>query len=110
LTQHINLNIKTFMGTSVNAPKSQDLDGLNCHAGAALPSTGVHVWLDSFKPGGIAYDCKSFRISVGICLSQLFWTVVTADNALELVGFVKELKNDVESWLKQEHPELISSQ
>ena len=35
---------------------------------------------------------------------------VTTDNALELIGFVKELKNDVESWLKREHPELISSQ
>ena len=35
---------------------------------------------------------------------------VTTDNALELIEFVKELKDDVEAWLTREHPELISSQ
>ena len=32
----------------------------------------------------------------------------TRENALELIEFVKELKADVESWLEQEHPDLIS--
>ena len=32
----------------------------------------------------------------------------TRDNALELIKFVQELKSDVESWLKKEHPELFS--
>ncbi len=31
---------------------------------------------------------------------------VTRDNAVELIEFVKELKCDVESWLKINHPEL----
>lgn len=33
---------------------------------------------------------------------------VTRDNAVELIEFVKELKSDVESWLKKKHPELFS--
>ena len=33
---------------------------------------------------------------------------VTRDNAVELIEFVKKLKSDVESWLKNEHPELFS--
>ena len=33
---------------------------------------------------------------------------VTKDNAHELIEFVKELRCDVESWLKKEHPELFS--
>jgi len=32
----------------------------------------------------------------------------TQDNALELIDFVKELKDDVESWLEKEHPDLFS--
>jgi hypothetical protein len=32
---------------------------------------------------------------------------VTTDNALELIEFVKELKSNVESWLKQKHPDLV---
>jgi hypothetical protein len=32
--------------------------------------------------------------------------VATEDDAKELVGFVDNLKNEVEAWLDQEHPEL----
>jgi hypothetical protein len=32
---------------------------------------------------------------------------VTTNNVLELIEFVKDLKSDVESWLKQNHPEPI---
>ena len=33
---------------------------------------------------------------------------VARDNAVELIEFVRELKSDVESWLKKEHPKLMS--
>ncbi len=32
---------------------------------------------------------------------------VTQDDVRELIGFVKELKNSVLDWLKENHPELI---
>lgn len=33
---------------------------------------------------------------------------VTEDDASELITFVKELKDEVETWLEQEHPRLAS--
>ena len=46
------LRVKTFVGTSANALKTQLLDGADRHAGGEIPATAIDVRLVPFQSGG----------------------------------------------------------